>query len=211
MTTPAYLGPRTLPAQLYGHDFDGERQRRLLAYAAAPLPGPAVLEQRDGLFVLPWNEAGGSVLCVGDAAAKLLQSVRRHAGRMLAGLACGQAPHWPHWNSLVLLAPDLPADVFAGNADPFSEAAIALRCFERIIVLHCPQDRIIAGGLGRSGPAADSDGRVGAADLSPLVECRHDSAYGALCSCESLSLILRLLQGAPLPAALPARTRPATA
>ena len=93
----------------------------------------------------------------------------------------------------------------------FGEAAIALRCFERIIVLHCPQDRIIAGGLGRSGPAADSDGRVGAADLSPLVECRHDSAYGALCSCESLSLILRLLQGAPLPAALPARTRPATA
>lgn len=211
MTTPVYVCPRRTPAQLFDQDFDGERQLRLIAYAAAPRQGPVACELRAGQLAAAWKEAGRSFLCIGDAASTLLHSVRQRAGHMLAELAADQAPHWPRWNTLVLLTPDLPAGAFAANADAFSEAAFVLRCFERIVVLHCPQDRIIAGNLGRGGPAADSDSRVSAVDLSALVECRDDSAYGALCSCEALSLILRLLQGAPLPAALPVRPRPATA
>lgn len=211
MTTPVYVYPRRTPAQLFGQDFDDERQLRLIAYAAAPQFEPVPCGHHTSLFAPPWNEPGRSVLCIGDAAKVLLHSLRQCAGYMLAELDADQAPHWPRWNTLVLLSPDLPADTFSANADTFSEAALVLRCFERIVVLHCPQDRTISRNLGRSGPAAGSDSRVSAVDLSALVECRDDSAYGALCSCEALSLILRLLQGAPLPAALPARPRPATA
>ena len=210
MTTSVYVYPRRSPARLFGQYFDDERQLRLIAYAAQSHE-ISIRQYYGNPFASPWNEASRSVLCIGDAAKALLHSVRQCAGYMLAELGTDQAPYWPRWNTLVLLTPDLPADTFAANIDAFSEAAFVLRCFERIVVLHCPQDRTITRNLGRSGPAAGSDSRVSAVDLSALVECRDDSAYGALCSCEALSLILRLLQGAPLAAALPARPRPATA
>ncbi len=211
MTMPVFVCPRRTPAQLFDQEFDAARQMRLLAYAAAPQPEPVQLEFRDGTFALPWKESGGSILCIGDAAGPLLHSLRRRAGLALAEAAAGKAPALPRWSSLVLLTPDLPADMFVAGTDVLSEAAFALRCFDRIIVLHCPHDRTVTGTLGRSGPAGGSDSRVSAIDLSPHIECREDSAYGALCSCEALSLILRLLHGAPLQTALPSRLRSVTA
>lgn len=201
MNTPLYLAARRQPNLMFGTEtFDAKHQLRLLEFATGQ--GQWVL--------LPCLETGAplppsaNILCIGDAAQPLLLALRRQASAALRRPGYGEAPLWPRLGNLILLAADLPAGVFSADAPAFSEAAFALRCFERIVVLHCALD-VTGGELGRTGAAAGAGPRVSSVDIAPYIEFRDDSAYGALCACETLQLIIRLLRGVAPQAALPQR------
>lgn len=198
--------PRNNPAAVYGAQFGADQQQKLFELAIEHGAGEVWAQPMvDGNRKRAEPDARVG-LAIGDGA--------RNALDMLARLAIAQLPsaarELPRSGTLVLLAPELPIDKFATEQRPYGDAALALQCVERVVVLSCPRDVVVAGGtnsLARTPPGAGSHPRVTVVDISQLLECQTDAGYGALCSPEAMALVRRLLLGLSVEAALPGRAK----
>jgi len=195
---------------VFGAQFPAARQQTLLEHAfSCSLPptlvllaGPAVAPAAPAP-VLPVN----GIVAVADRCADALKYVAWHTA---SSMAHGLEP--VRLGTLVLLMPHLDDDFFViTDKNRYKAAALALEGLSRVVVLTCGRDTVATSGsgavLGRVGLAANSDPRVTAIDISPLIEHHADAAYGALCSCEALGLVRRLLLGAHVEASILGRAQ----
>lgn len=203
-----FLWPRSTPSQVFSADFDSTRQQQLIEHTFACCGGPPIeftaLTNYSAIAEVSDVHVAIAIGDGADAAMKFLAQTA--ADRLARGVSTR------HLHTLVLVLPGLDEKYFCIKGKPYKEAALALEAVSRVVVFVNGRDATISTSegqpaLGRVGPAKGSDPRVGAIDISPVIEHHNDSAYGVLCSCEALGLMRRILLGSTLASALPGRAR----
>lgn len=190
------IGLWTELAAAQGIQFAFDSQRKLLMHALVCCGQTADIEDR-ALFATE-HLLG---VCTSLHGSGLFQSLRE---RSCNDLKLDSHSREGKTKTLILVAPDLPADFF-DSAHPYSVGTLALRSVERCVVLCCPGDatlKTVGPCLGRDGATEGTDKKVSCIDISGLLEQPRNAAYSAFCSCEALGLIVRLLRGLSLSAAL---------
>ncbi|MBD8527869.1 hypothetical protein [Pseudomarimonas arenosa] len=152
---------------------------------------------------------GSSVQAAVEAAC--IAALRRFQSRLTSS---NSADATPPIATMVLVAPDLPADFFSPSHGPYHSGALALESIGRLVILHCGRDTKLPHGgspvLGRDGPVGAHSSKLSAIDISEWIENRSDASEGALRSLESLGLITRLLRGMAVGSAVFGAKREAT-